>query len=77
MATGSANYAPQLQFNPALVDAFDRHTILDNTRIVSRCKKCGVSFVGSVMNGHADKEREHMEWCSALFTAASSSPPSS
>ena len=72
MAIGSAT-PPQLQLSPVL-DSFDRHGILDNTRIVSRCKSCGTAIVSSVSNGIAEKERDHLFFC--LLNRASSSASS-
>jgi hypothetical protein len=47
----------------ALVDRFERREIIDNSRIVSRCKECGTIVVGSGNLGLAAKERAHAPIC--------------
>jgi hypothetical protein len=46
-----------------LLDYFDRHGILENTRIVSRCKRCGTTLVSSVSTGIASNEQDHVSFC--------------
>lgn len=53
----------QSQSDPAMIDHFERHGIMENTRIVSRCKHCGATLVGSPADGLDEKEREHVKWC--------------
>jgi hypothetical protein len=47
----------------ALADRFERRGIMENTRIVSRCKQCGTAMVGSANSGLAAKERAHAQVC--------------
>lgn len=63
---GSTSWHPLAstgQPDRSLIDHFERHGIMNNARIVSKCRKCGVMIVGTVSDGLADQERDHMKSC--------------
>jgi hypothetical protein len=56
----------RLHADPTLVDRFERRAIMENTRIVSRCKQCGTTVVGSANSQLAAKEGVHAQICAEI-----------
>ena len=50
---------------PQPPDGFRRELIADK-RIKSTCMACGHILTGNILDGHADKEREHLKVCAKM-----------
>jgi len=45
------------------LDAFERVISADFLTITSTCKRCGTTLTGTVNNGLAERELEHLKTC--------------